>query len=345
MKNGFQDLETAIFIMSLTIKERLHRFFLGDNSAWEEIFNEFYNPMVDKFTRRFSNLSFAEVEDVIDEWFTEMFSKIDAERNRAEIEGKLKNLSAKEIADKKIEYCAEKFGYEFEGSFKSWLWVVLNRKLIDYLRKKNRRNESDIDNENPGDKWNGMSDVELRILMKEFNKILSSVLSEKEKLYFQIWNRYGWNPDGKIVREIFKKHFGEDYSNSSITIFKQRFIRLCYLTFIRIEYDAARLKETFRHFMGKNESEHTFFDDMMHIIWNVFYEDSETREKSRQKISRNLWEDWEDSKQKKSKQKKILVAAFRHFRTEKPRPGFCHVINLYADDTFGGEVRRLFFEE
>ncbi len=331
--------------MSLTLKERLHGFFLGDDSAWDNIVSEFYDSMIDTFIRRFRNLSFAEVEDVVAGWFVEQFSEIYEARNRAEIEGKTKKLSAQEIADKKIEYCEERFGYDFDKSFKSWLWVVLNRKLIDYWRVKTRRNESDVGEENPGDKWDGMSDAEAQVLMTEFKKFLIPSLSEKERLYFQIWDRFGWNLDGQNIREIFIKHFKEDFSNSAITIFKQGFMRNCYLTLIRIEYDIARLKEKIRRSMGKNENEYTFSDNMMNIIWIVFYENVEPREISRQKISPDLWEEWEKLKQRKNKQKQILIAAYRYFRTKNPPPEFCNVIELFAKDIFGGEIRRLFFEE
>lgn len=331
--------------MSLTIKERLERFYLGDNEAWDGILREFFDWAVNLLAGRFRNLPFEEIEDVVDDWFNATCIKVEEARNRAEREAADERLAPAEINRRKIEYGEECVGFKFGQSFEAFLWVVLKRRVLDCLRKKTRRGEIGIEADfDLSDCWEGVSEVEFAVLMGEFKKFLVPTLDEKERLYFHIWEEYGWSLAGKDVGEIFQARFpGSGTSDASVSLVKKGFIRMLYLTFVRIEDNANLLSEKFRRQLGKGENDDKFFDDMMRIIWNVFYKAKEARAMSEGEISPNLWVKWKKLVQKNRVQNEILTESYRFFRARKPRPTFCRLVELYADNPFGGRVRELFF--
>lgn len=344
-------------IMSSPIGEKLSRFYLGDDAAWDEIFQEYYARMVKQLTRQFTNLSISDLEDIVSDWFTEKFAQLREERNRAEIQSEKQKLSPTETANRKIEYCSNKLNFDLERSFEPWLRTVLYRRAIDFYWEKTRRREDIFETDaatiEPSDGGDGADAIEFLIIMKEFKHHLCSVLDEKELLYFHIWSEYGWKADGETVRQIFKTHFKmDDISNAYITLIKQRFNRLCYLVCLRIEIDARELRERFFDSIISKKAERNFaamenlfFDDMMRIIWKVFYEDVETREESKQKVSPVLWRHRETLVQRINTQNNILKEAFLYFRTRNQRPAFCRSIKIYADDIFGANTRNFFYGE
>jgi DNA-directed RNA polymerase specialized sigma24 family protein len=345
--------------MSFPINEKLRKFFSGNEDAWEEIFRAYYPRMVRILKHRFSNLEASDVADVVSEWFTETYAKLCQARNQAEIEAEEQKLSEREVADQKIELCTKALGFDFERPFETWLGVVLHRKVIDFYWKTKRRNElANSENEtfpaDGGDQGKSARRMELVVLMKEFKHHLISVLNEKEKLYFQIWLDEGWKPEGKTVRQIFKTHFKQDFTDSAITLIRQNLDRFCYLISLRLERDARDLRERFFDLLRSkkeakdfSKTEDAFFYNMMRIIWKVFYDDAEIREVSRRKISTDLWEHWETLEEKQNTKKnnlqnKLLKEAFLYFQAKSQNPTFCRVIKMYADDIFGRRAKEFF---
>lgn len=334
--------------MNFILNERLRGFYLGDDSAWDDITFSFYDRILDFLKRNFPNVPVEELENAATDCLFEIRQKVIEERRRVDNEGKSENLSPEKIDQLKMEGCAKRIGFNAaRGTFENWLKTIAYRKAIDSWRKINRRGEISIDEENFGelnDAGGGANDVEFLILMKEFKKLLFSALNENQRLYYRIWLNYGFDPSANDVREVFKNNLGKDLSDASISLIKHRFIRIIYLVLLRIECNAALLKDRFRRYINPSDNEDVFIDDMMHLIWQEFYADSGSREESRQKISPDLWRRWEKLRQRKNIQSEILVAAYGYFRAKSERPGFCRLIEIYASDNFGAKLRGLFFE-
>jgi hypothetical protein len=345
--------------MNSFINERLRDFFLGDDAAWDDIIFEFYDRMLSRLERKFYNLPFAELQDVVSDWVTAVFEKVGEERARAEAEGKIKNLSAREIADLKIEYCAARIGFDAaKGTFENWMWAVLYR-----IERRGEVVGGGGDGESGGEfpepppedaaRFRGtpenpwahlISEAEIVGLMKKLKMFLNSVLEENELLYFHIWLKYGDDPSGKIVKEIFKSSLGKDIGDATVTAIKKRFIRVSYLNLLEFVNDANALKNLFRRLIDANDDENDFFADMTKLIWRAFYNDEDACEESRRKISPDLWRRWETLVQRSNVQNQILSAAYRHFQNRHPRPAFCRTVEIYANNRFGGKVRELFFQ-
>jgi hypothetical protein len=340
--------------MNFQVNERLKEFFLGDDAAWDDIAQGYRFWLLKRLMARFLDLSQVELEDVIADWFTEKWIKINEERNRAESEGARDNLSAQEIAALKIKYCTERLGFDFVRPIEGWLWTSVRNRAIDSYRKLKPHRNLSIDADEmvePNDERRDADDIEFQIELIEFKQHLFAALGEDERLYFHIWLAYGGYPPGDVVREVFKKNLQKEIGNTFVTFIKQRFIRICYLTMLRVEYDAGQLKDAFRRSIDADDDdknltkkEDAFFDDMMDIIWSVFYADAESRECSRREISRDLWRRREALIQRRNVQNNILVEGYWHFRKVNMRPAFCRTAEIYADNRFGRQVKELFFE-
>ncbi len=346
--------------MSFLITERLHDFFRGDDAAWDDITVKFYDRMLSRLERKFDNLPFADLQDAVSDWVVEIFEKVQEERCRVEVECENKNFSAEEIAGLKIRRCSERIGFDAaKGTFENWMWSILNRRAIDCWRKNNRRAEVSGDDEptedssekneslrgTPENPWlREISEAEFLRRMNRLKMFLNSVLEENELLYFQIWLEYGDNPNGQIVKEIFKSKLDRELGDATVTSIKKRFIRVSYLNLLEFVEDANALKDLFHRLAEASSDETAFFADMMKLIWRIFCKDANTVEESKRKISPHLWEHLETLVQRTNVQNKILAAAYRHFRDKVPRPAFCRTVEIYADNRFGKKVREFFAE-
>lgn len=373
--SGVQRVSDAAIDMEHLLNKLVREFYLGDDTALDKLFLLLRDRMCWKIKSKFQSLEFADIQDIVSDWFTNFFQKVRNCRKRAEIEGELLNLPPLEINERKISYCSEKPNFNLNGTpFNAWLWTVLYRDALDFSRTIGRMHIRQVEFEtmdSPSEKtekqWINdkvqeareyqerldaqirgeklfleMSDREIARLMQKIEESLKSALDSDQLLYFRIWREHGYDPPGKTVREVFLKEQGKEINESSISRLKKQFLRFSYLVSLENLADAKNMSNLFWRLVKGKENEMTFFPPMMERIWRVFEEDAETVRESQLRISLKLWRKLSAAVQKNNLRSQILVAAYHYFQMRNESPRFVKLIDLYSEDRFGGEIRKLF---
>jgi hypothetical protein len=175
-------------------------------------------------------------------------------------------------------------------------------------------------------------------------KMLKPVLEGDELIYLEVWFNHGPDPKAHLVKDAIAKERGKNVGDVYISNLKQNFLMKSYLELLERSDKINSLTHLFQRLMKISEIQEEMFVVMMDNIWKAFYEDDKAIHKSKTEISAALWAKWRTLTLRRGVQEKILVEAYHHFRLSRPPLHFCYKIELYSDNRFGSNVRKLFME-
>jgi len=342
--------------MHSEINELVRRCYCGDTSAWETLIRPLENRMQRFLYRSFRTVPKDLLNEFLAQYMTGLYCKLldGLEEANSQIRQLPDTTPGDEIETLKIKCCTDrtKFDLSYGSSFEAWLKQCLRRHVIQKLKEAGRY----VDIETvPDDSVHELPPNPQALF--EIKEQLQTVMEGNELIYLKVLFACLTDPETdspdrinsaeftEMVRAAIAKKTGKTPSDPTLTALKQSVMIKFYLQLLKQDRAMHALATMFFLWLKKiKDIQQKMFEVMLEILWRALCDDQEAVRKSKTEISPASWKRWEGMTQTRGIQREILVEAYRHFCSLGERPQFCYLIELYSDNRFGGEIRKLFGE-
>lgn len=344
----------------------IRKCFVGNYDAWNDVNDICTNRLQRRLNRQFASLPESERYEIIPNFQAKFIRKVLAAHRQAELQitdspGRLSTLETEAI---RIKFCTTETSFDLSlgHDFGDWMWTCVKHDAIKLLDRVRHRPGAVVDIDDASAAGTGENDrgfERLREFQMHENQsglssenvirtLLESAIKGDESIYMELWfdslKQESDYPDpgpAEVISEIARRT-GKTVNDAYVSGLKQKFLAGSYLVLIEHSDRTNSLAGVFKRLSSVSDIENLMADLMIKNVWAAFYNDELARSESRNKISPAAWARWEKMTLRKRVEEEILVAAYRFFVLASPLRRFCYLIELYADNRFGGGIRRQF---